>query len=287
MLAKKIILVYLLLLGASLFIGTNIRFLAGLINFNRIENKSSEMKIVPEEVRRQMTFSQYDRNYFIPILIYHYVEYVEDEKDTIRKSLDTTPDVFENQIITLKEDGYVFLTMNEVGDIIEGKIDKPKKAVALTFDDGYRDFFSDVLPILKKYGVKATVYVISSFLDKPNYLFKDQLKEILKTGLVEIGAHTMRHENLKNKSSELVEKEVRGSREELEQLSKRPVTAFAYPFGAFDNQAITSVREAGFLTAVSTVEGAIQSLSNRFFMYRVRPGTRTGMSLLTYLDSMR
>ena len=63
-----------------------------------------------------------------PILVYHYVEYVTDEKDTIRKSLNTPPYLLTKQIETLKNAGYTFVTASELIDIMNGKIKPPNKA---------------------------------------------------------------------------------------------------------------------------------------------------------------
>src|SRR3989344_9317567 len=148
----------------------------------------------------------------VPILVYHYVEIVLDEKDTIRKSLNTPPYLFIEQLETLKNAGYTFITASELIDILDGKIALPQKPVLITFDDGYRDFYTDVFPILKRYNVKATAYIVSGFLDKPNYMFIDQLKEIARSGLVEIGAHTVHHYSLKGLEALTVKYEIEESK---------------------------------------------------------------------------
>ena len=97
----------------------------------------------------------------VPILLYHYVEYVKDKGDTIRQSLDIVPRVFEEQIQTLLSDSYTFITMDELADYLDGEQSLPPKPIIITFDDGYRDLRTDVLPILQKYHVKAVAYIVS------------------------------------------------------------------------------------------------------------------------------
>lgn len=219
-----------------------------------------------------------------PILVYHYVEYVTDEKDTIRKSLNTPPYLFIKQIETLKNAGYTFITASELIDMLDGKIKLPQKPVLITFDDGYRDFYTDVFPILKKYNVKTTAYIISGFLDRPNYLFTWQLKQVARSGLVEIGAHTVRHFALKGLNPTIAKYEIEESKKELEGLIGIPVVSFAYPDGSFDDQAIKLVKEAGFKSAVTTIRGFEVNSDNKYSVYRIHPGDRVDNFLLNFLE---
>ncbi len=222
--------------------------------------------------------------FHIPILMYHYVEHVKDTGDKIRISLNTVPEVLDGQIQTLIKAGYNFITASDLADILDGIKNPPSKPVMLTFDDGYRDFYTDAFPIIKKYKVRAVNYVISGFMNKPNNLTVDQLKEIAKSGLVEIGVHTVNHLALKGISATQLAKEVGYSKVQLEELLQFPVTAFAYPYGSFDINAIQAVKQAGFRTAVSTIAGTSVNNSVRFLAYRLRPGGRTGQSLLNLIE---
>lgn len=225
--------------------------------------------------------------YKVPILMYHYVEYVSDKNDTIRISLNTLPITLAEQIKTLKQAGYTLMSIHELGLVMNGKMPLPKKPVILTFDDGYRDFYTDAYPILKKHNAKATQYVVSGLLDSPNYMLQSQVKEIAKEGLVEIGAHTVNHRWLKNQAVEKLAYEISQSKIDLENLIQKPVTSFAYPYGAFDQAAIEQTKLAGYDTAVSTIPGIKQSFFNKYFLFRLRPGARTGQELINYLQNSR
>ncbi len=219
----------------------------------------------------------------VPILLYHYVEYVKDPGDKIRISLNIQPFVFESQLKTLTEAGYTFMTPSDIPDLFNGSRKLPEKAVILSFDDGYRDFYTDVFPLLKKYQAKAVAYIVPGFLDKPNNLTSRQLKEILDSGLVEIGAHTMHHVYLKGMNGKSAKLEIEQSKTFLEKNLGVKIASFAYPYGAFDLKAARIVKDAGFKTAVSTVLGSDVNLNNLYFLYRIRPGIRTGESLLKIL----
>lgn len=222
----------------------------------------------------------------VPILMFHYVEYVQDKGDTIRQSLDTTPYTLEQEIITLKDSGYTFLTNHELSEILDGTKPMPAKPVLLTFDDGYRDFYTSAYPILKKYNVKATEYLIAGFTGYPNNMTEDQIKEIAKDGLVEIGVHTVHHLALKGLQLKTLAYEVFESKKMIEDMIGEPTYSFAYPYGSFDVAAINAVHQAGFTSAVSTVPGIDQPQIHRYFLYRLRPGGRIGDNLISWLSTI-
>lgn len=250
-------------------------------NFNQV---IPDVVAIPPEIQKSIENTKPTKQFYVPILLYHYVEYVKDEGDTIRKSLNIIPTVFEQEIKTLQDLGYTFLTPKDLADILDDKRQLPQRPVILSFDDGYRDFYTDVFPILKKYHVKAVTYIVPNFLNKPNNMDLWQLKEIVKSGLVEIGAHTMSHSFLPGLPLKRVKYEVEESKNYLEKKLGIKVVSFAYPYGAFDNQAINVVKDAGFKTAVTTIHGNLVMDTNRYFIYRLRPGARIGESLIKYIE---
>jgi peptidoglycan/xylan/chitin deacetylase (PgdA/CDA1 family) len=160
----------------------------------------------------------------------------------------------------------------------------PEKPLLLTFDDGHWDFATNVLPILKKHQVKATQYVIPGFTGGSDFMTENQVWNVVSSGLVDVGAHTVHHISLAGKPLHEVQYEIGESKRMLENTYHIQVVSFAYPNGSFDNQAADVVKMAGFTTGVSTVPGIIQSNANRFFLYRLRPGHRTGIDLLHWLQ---
>ncbi len=214
----------------------------------------------------------------VPILLYHYLEYNQDLKDTIRTSLSVTPFWFEKQLEDLRYNGYHTISFADLYTTIEKHSKLPQKPVILTFDDGYRDFYTDAFPLLKKYKAKATVFIIPGFLDKPNYLFDWQVKEIANdnTRLVTIGAHTMHHPALTSLDPQKAFEEILDSKKFLEKNYNQPVTVFNYPYGLFNNDVIDLVKKAKFQMAVSTILGDTQSLENIFILPRIRVGNYAG-----------
>lgn len=222
----------------------------------------------------------------LPIIMYHYVEYVKDAGDFIRKSLDIVPHAFENQLKTIDDNCYETYFVRDIPDILDGKKPHNEKSVILTFDDGYEDFYTDVLPLLKKYHIKATLYVVYNFIDRKGFLSKKELNEIVGSGLVEIGSHTLNHRYLKNLSADTQRSEIFESKTKLEKLLKIPVNTFAYPYGAFDDRTVELVKEASYSAAVSVIRGVTQSIDNQFILYRIRAGGTTGDNMIKLLKGI-
>lgn len=254
-----------------------------------VETPMGEVHTVPPDVKKELSTqvlpaSTSAASFRVPILLYHYVEYVQDRKDIMRQKLDITPDTFESQVKTLSQANYTFMTAKDLGEVLNGKRQLPKNPVLLTFDDGHWDFDTVILPILKKYHAKATAYIISGFIGGSDFMSAQQLQDVYDSHLVDVGAHTVNHISLGQKLLPIVSYEVTQSKKMLESAYHVPVVSFAYPNGSFDQQAIDTVKKAGFTTAVSTIPGISQSTQNRFFLYRIRPGYRTGQELLSYLQ---
>jgi peptidoglycan/xylan/chitin deacetylase (PgdA/CDA1 family) len=154
----------------------------------------------------------------------------------------------------------------------------------LTFDDGYRDFYTDAYPLLKKYKIKSTLYMISGYIGRNDFLTQKQLREIAASGLVEIGSHTVSHISLAKATPAQSRLQIFESKRALETQIGTPVATFAYPFGAYTSQSALLVKEASYSAAVSTRNGWQQAESDLFALYRVRAGALYGRSVAATLE---
>lgn len=156
-----------------------------------------------------------------------------------------TPQRLEAHIQTLKALGFTFLTLGEAVKLLTGqwKGNPPKRAVVITVDDGFRSAYSVLFPLLKRYGVKATLFVYTDWIDKNlGALTWEQLREMAQSGLVEIASHTVTHaypRKLKRKLNgeqykRKMEWEFVKSKAELEQRLGIKVEGLAYPGGYAD-----------------------------------------------------
>jgi peptidoglycan/xylan/chitin deacetylase (PgdA/CDA1 family) len=161
----------------------------------------------------------------VPIFMYHEIA---DETWGL-EGLFVKINDFEAQMKYLSDNGYQTLFMNE----IKNQSDFHKKVI-LTFDDAYIGFYTNALPILKKYNIKANLYVITSSFDDV-FVSVEQLKEINDSGLVQIGSHTRSHPDLTALSQAALEAELKESKEMLEELLKTKITTFVYPLGKYNS----------------------------------------------------
>lgn len=207
----------------------------------------------------------------IPILMYHYVEYVQDPNDKKRQLMNIEPHVFERHLQELKAAGYKTLFVRDTPRILTGKADVCNKAVVLSFDDGYEDFYTYVFPLLKKYNAKATLYVISGYIGKPGFVSEAQIQEMLQGGLVELGSHTVDHYYLKRASIGQQKTQIFKGKKDLEDMFKIRVNTFAYPYGAYDEHTVDLVKLASFSAAVTVEPGSHMSAKDVLLMPRIRP----------------
>ncbi|MGN6561191.1 MAG: polysaccharide deacetylase family protein [Thermomicrobiales bacterium] len=206
----------------------------------------------------------------IPILMYHYVRVVADPKDTIGIGLSVPPERFAAQMQYLADHGYTTLTMSDVYAILAGQQPLPAKPIALTFDDGYRDFYTAAWPVLKQHHFKATSYIITNFIGWDAYMTWAMLQELDKTGQIEFGAHTLSHLDLSAASAEKSWAEIVGSKSILEQGLGHPISAFCYPSGKYTANVVAQVKKAGYSTATTVEYGVKQNIQTPYTMPRVR-----------------
>ena len=184
------------------------------------------------------------------LLMYHSIS------NELPTGMNTPPAIFEWQVAWLKKQGYCFCTVSEL------LTTQQKKAIAITFDDGFANNYDDAFPILQKYHAKATIYLAPDIADIDK-LTPPQISEMQASGLIEFGAHSLHHINLSQADAAQAQAEIMGSKERVEQLTGQPCVSFAYPFGRFNQQTIDLVKAAGFSSAVTTKKNIIANLGKQ------------------------
>ena len=220
----------------------------------------------------------------LPILMYHYVDALAPGQNSLRKKLTTPPAVLEKQLKTLNDAGYQSLFVRDAAVIIARGPLPSGKAVAMTFDDGYEDFYTVVFPLLKKYHSKATVYVIYDSIGAPGYLNEQQIKNLADSGLVEIGSHTLDHRNLTVQYEAEAKRQLTLSKDQLQKRLRLLIETVAYPFGAFNARIASLAEAAGYRAAVSVIPGNRQTASDLYYLRRLRPGYLSGGALINFLE---
>jgi len=174
---------------------------------------------------------------------------------------------FAAQMAFLKGFGFQVLDLSLVLACLCGDMPTPSRAVALTFDDAYANFYEYALPVLRRHGYPATVYAVSGWVGRrAEWLAKDpgraipglmsaaQLREIRTLG-VTVGSHTVSHIRLAEVDRERQRRELADSKTALEDLLGEQVGHLCYPYGSFDLDTVRAAAESGYLSAATCLRG--------------------------------
>lgn len=219
----------------------------------------------------------------IPLLMYHGVN---DSTSRVHPYFETntSPEVFARQMEYLYEKGYNPVDLDSAIRMIDSG-DVAHKAVAITFDDGFHDFYSHALPVLSSYGFPATMFVVSDLVGTHPKRFGEkavmtwaELREIHSLG-IQVGSHTATHPVLRQLDRGRVEVEIKQSKQTIEDQLGSSITSFSYPYGfpvqdhAFIVCLKRFMKEAGYEYGVTTVLGTAGRSSNRYCLPRIPMNT--------------
>lgn len=175
-------------------------------------------------------------------LMYHLVL---DEPFSELESLFVRPAELEGHIQALIEKGYAFIFADEYAY-------SDRKTVIMSFDDGYIDNYTEMFPIIKKYNVKVTVFMVAGYIGGGGYLDSAMIKEMADSGLVSFQSHTVSHAGLPSLSPDSQRYEFARSKEIIESITGREVKAICYPSGRF-NDGVLAVASEYFEFGYTTV----------------------------------
>lgn len=201
-------------------------------------------------------------------------------------SLAIEPDDFDWQMKYLVDHGYHSISTDELYDFLAGKGTLPDRPVLITFDDGYVDNYTNAYPILKKYNLKATIFIVTGFVSKrEGYLTWDQLREMEKNGIT-AQSHTVTHAPLPELPDERIREELVESKRQAEAELGHPIEFIAYPTGAHDLHIVGIAQEAGYKGGFTVKYGNVDRASNVYALERV-PIFRTAATNTDFVDRLR
>ncbi len=166
----------------------------------------------------------------VPVLMYHAVSddcwgYVE---------LFVSPSDMEEQLAYLVENGYDPIWFEDLAHVED--YDKP---VILTFDDGYDDNYTELFPLLQKYNVKATIFIIGQdVFGVQHKLTQDQIREMSDSGLVSIQSHSYTHGDLDAMDEETLEYEISETKKVIARITGKAPYVLCYPSGKYSDLTI-------------------------------------------------
>jgi len=189
----------------------------------------------------------------VPILLYHRFG------PTVADGMTVTTKVFEWQMKYLKDNGYTVMPLSRlVAYYLKKGPPPPPRSVVIVADDGHKSVFTDMFPLVKKYRFPVTLFIYPSAISNASYAMTwDQLREIMKSGLMDVQSHSYWHPNFKKEKRRLkpdqyekfVEMQLKKSAQKLEKELGVHVDMLAWPFGIYDDQLVLKAREAGYIAA--------------------------------------
>jgi peptidoglycan/xylan/chitin deacetylase (PgdA/CDA1 family)/glycosyltransferase involved in cell wall biosynthesis len=206
----------------------------------------------------------------VPILTYHRV--VRTAAEGGKLPIYVTAQQMETHLQCLKEQGFQTITFRQLAALPPAErvlhFLQGRKYALLTFDDGYEDNYTLLFPLLKKYGMTATIFCVAgrmqndwdsaerSGLAPVPLMNAAQMLEMQDYG-IEFGAHTMTHPHLTQRAHDEARWEIAESKRVLESRLGREVQAFCYPYGDYNDKIMELVREAGYTFGVASDAGPL------------------------------
>lgn len=214
----------------------------------------------------------------VPILMYHSISSAATAQ---LKPFTVSPARFAEQMAYLAAQRYTPITVAQLAaSRCAGGDALPHKPIVLTFDDGFADFYTAALPVLKQYSFVATLFVTTAFVNATSgwlqkegesnrrMLTWEQLSELPAHG-IECGAHSHSHAQLDILPCAMARTEIELSKKSLEDRLGRAITSFAYPFGYQTAQVRQLVQAAGFTAACAVKHGMSTTKDDPFALRRL------------------
>ena len=230
-------------------------------------------------------------NIKIPILLYHDFVTAVPDSDPDNFNYINTPQSFEENIKTLLEEGYTVISMEQLNEAYKGNIELPSKPILITFDDGYYSNYEYIYPILQKYNVKASIFVITDKVGKEidgiKYLGWDECLEMQNSGLVEIFSHSKKHIFYNKLPIREIRDDVKESYEIIEKhLGKKDLKVFAYPYGAYTNDTVRTLKNNGIDFQIYDIGINNFKDFNKDFIKRINiPCEMTGKEIIEEIEN--
>lgn len=198
----------------------------------------------------------------VPVLNYHQVN------DQFHTPITTTTANFEKQMQYLHDNGYHAITQAQYRDYIENEGPLPDKPVLITFDDGYQDNYVNAWPILKKYDMTATIFIVTGYVSYyPLYLTWEEVKE-MNGDHMEFGSHTVSHLPLIGMDAQQVRRELTDSKAAIEARIGH-IDFIAYPEGKYNDMIAAETKEAGYAGAFTVNVGRTYPSDDHYSLNRV------------------
>lgn len=257
---KKILIISSIIILVLILIGTYLYFFNKNVLYNIYDgikyvkqavevNLSSEYK----PIDKTKTYYKNEKNLRIPILLYHEITTKQPERKLAY--MQTTKDNFEKQVSGLLEYGYTVISYNDLIAYNNGEKALPEKVVLIDFDDGYIGNYQNAFEVIKKYNIPVSIYVVDDLVGTPGYFNWEQAKEMSDSGLVSINTHGKTHIFYNKETPETLKEHIEYAHSRIEEKLQKQVTkVFTYPYGAYTDEHLEILKNAGFVQNLTNDE---------------------------------
>lgn len=218
----------------------------------------------PSPTLKPITFQQVNQLYgpcvYLPTLMYHHI-------GEGHAGLTVTPKYFQGQLQYLQARSYHVIQMLDLINFFDSGAPLPTKPILLTFDDGYTDFITNVVPLISIFQYPVTLFLPTGLVNNPGYVTWDQLN----SDFVFVANHTWSHHNMRADAG-IIAKEISTAQTQLEQHGFGSPRVFAFPYGAFGALSEQYLSSNNFKLAFTTQPGSTLCKKKRFELPRVRIG---------------
>ncbi|WP_293675006.1 polysaccharide deacetylase family protein [Streptococcus sp. UBA632] len=231
---------------------------------------SSTSSSTTSQESSEVDWVKQDTAIHFPILMYHAIHVMAPE-ESANANLIVDPTTFESHIQRLSNEGYYFLTPEEVHKVLTENVlpNGNQKIIWLTFDDSLWDFYDNAYPILQKYQVKATNNVITSTVGNQANLSLDEMLEMKNNGM-SFQDHTVTHPDLSATDSSTQTTEMKDSKQYLDDSLNQDTIAIAYPAGRYSDTTLQIAENLDYKLGVTTNEGLASADNGLLSLNRIR-----------------
>ncbi len=198
---------------------------------------------------------------YAPILLYHHIL----DGDTLNR-YNVSTDMFNAQMQALQMWGYTSITISQLADVIRNGGELPEKPVLITFDDGDIDVYQNAYPIMERYGMVGTFYIVANRIGSDQFVNADQIKQMHASGW-EIGSHGYSHRDM-SADHDAIEAEGYKAKKLLEEKLGIPINSFAYPYGGWDATVAGYTAGYGYSSGAGLGNSYIHDPSTLYYLSR-------------------
>lgn len=232
-----------------------------------------------------------DNNYRVPALLYHNI--VADENADVQGLMHITESKFKEHMLALKQAGYTPVLFEDLINASLGRFQLPAKPILITFDDGYSSNYNYAYPILKDFGFKATIFVITSTVGvngeniiNPHFTW-DQAAEMQQSGVISIQSHSHTHRDLSLLTDNEVYEDILVSKKLIESSLGTNCMVFSFPYGKFSDSSRKFAELSGFMMqafVADSAENVVDRYTSDYYRLTV-DGNLSGADLVKIIES--